>query len=228
MKKESNTPPLDRLFYSAIHDIKEPVRRVQHSMEVLEAMEIPNDLCTNLIHESQKNLTYVYKLVNDLLLYARVHEAYPMTPVHLSEVLEMVLLNLKLLIDESNAYIHYTTLPPVTGNYTQLIRLFQNLIINAIRYNDKDHPEITVEGIKENDGWIIRVSDNGPGIKPVYLDRIFEPFKRLPEGNKIPGNGLGLAICLSIAKNHGGTISVRNSPESGAVFDVFLPDKKSI
>ncbi len=218
-------PELEKLFYSAIHDIKEPVRRVQHSMEVLEALDIPSELCTNLIIESQKNLDYVYKLIEDLLLYARVQQKAPLTPVNLNEVLEMALLNLKLLIDEKNAHIIYENLPSVTGYNMQLIRLFQNLITNAIRYNDKPEPEILISAVSTGYAWKISVKDNGPGIKPEYLTRIFEPFKRLSGKDQVEGNGLGLAICESVVNNHGGDISVFNHPDGGAVFEFSIPKK---
>lgn len=225
-KKELETGPgLEKLFYSAIHDIKEPVRRVQHSMEVLEALDIPNELCTNLIVESQKNLDYVYKLIEDLLLYARVRQKVPLTPVNLNEVLEMALLNLKLLIDEKNARISYENLPSVTGYNMQLIRLFQNLITNAIRYNDKPQPEILISAVFSGNVWKVSVKDNGPGIKSEYLTRIFEPFKRLSGKDQVEGNGLGLAICESVVNNHGGDISVFNHPDGGAVFEFSIPKK---
>ena len=79
-----------------------------------------------------------------------------------------------------------------------------------------------VSAEKNGTGWTVRVSDNGMGIEPQYLEDIFKPFRRL-HGEDLPGSGIGLATCQKIAAGYGGRIWVDSEPGRGSAFFVTLP-----
>jgi PAS domain S-box-containing protein len=114
-------------------------------------------------------------------------------------------------------------LPPVRGDSGQLLQVFLNLIVNAeqaIR-ETRDHGLLRVRLGRAANMLSISFEDDGAGVPPELLHKIFDPFftTKRPGG----GAGLGLTICLAIAKEHGGTIEALNAPGGGAVFRVLLP-----
>ena len=105
-----------------------------------------------------------------------------------------------------------------------MVQLFQNLIGNAIKFTrEGDHPRVHVSARKGDRTWIFSVRDNGIGIEPEYLDRIFQIFHRLHEVGKYPGTGIGLAVCKKIVERHGGQIWVESEPGKGTSFFFTLP-----
>ena len=89
---------------------------------------------------------------------------------------------------------------------TPLIQLLQNLIGNAIKYRSENPPRIHISAVKGPSEWTFSVADNGLGIDPKYATEIFRVFKRLHWRSKIPGTGIGLAICEKIVERYGGHI----------------------
>jgi signal transduction histidine kinase len=110
----------------------------------------------------------------------------------------------------------------VMGDSDGLIRLFVNLIDNAIKYTD--HGVITVLAQAQDDHWLnVRVSDTGAGIAAKHLSQIFERFYRADESRSSEGFGLGLAIARKIALEHGGSIFVESKIAQGTTFVVRFP-----
>jgi signal transduction histidine kinase len=159
-------------------------------------------------------------------------------------VFEAAVSNLKSAIDESKARVTAAGLPVVSGDETQLIQLFQNLISNAINYRGAATPDIRVsarllsgapkekDGEKEagdreggaGKGWLFSVADNGIGIERRYFEKIFQLFQRLhPEDGPYPGTGIGLALCDKIVARHGGRIWVESEPGKGSTFFFTIP-----
>jgi signal transduction histidine kinase len=108
-------------------------------------------------------------------------------------------------------------LPFVQGSQIQLLRVFQNLILNAIKYRSEMPVEINVTAEPIGHDWIIKVKDNGIGIAPEYQERVFGLLERL-HGPEIPGAGIGLAICKKIIEAMGGAIWVESEAGSGSIF----------
>jgi chemotaxis family two-component system sensor kinase Cph1 len=105
----------------------------------------------------------------------------------------------------------------VKAEFTQLVRLFENLIGNAVKYRRDVVPEIHVSATRHDDEWLFCVSDNGAGFNPVYADRIFGIFQRL-HGSDKPGSGVGLAVCRKIVERYGGRIWAESEPGVGSRF----------
>jgi light-regulated signal transduction histidine kinase (bacteriophytochrome) len=164
------------------------------------------------------------RLINDLLSYSRVGtRGKPPAPVSADLALDRALENLKLVLEENQAEVKREPLPVVTVDDVQLIQVFQNLIANAIKFHGDEPPRIRIAAEARDKEWVFSVRDNGIGIDPQYLDRIFIIFQRLHERGKYPGTGIGLAICKKIVQRHGGRIWVESEPGKGSTFFFSLP-----
>jgi signal transduction histidine kinase len=109
----------------------------------------------------------------------------------------------------------------LTGDGDALIRLFVNLLGNAIKYTRQG--QITVDARSQPDGIVeITITDTGIGIEPEHLAHIFDRFYRVDKSRTTSGTGLGLEIALSVAESHGGTIKVESEVNQGTVFTVYL------
>ncbi len=130
---------------------------------------------------------------------------------------------LKTSIEECDAIVTHDPLPQIPADQGQMVRLFQNLVSNALKYR-KAHirPEVHVAAREEGSVWILSVKDNGVGFDPQESARIFMPFTRLHGQSEIPGTGVGLAICRRIVENHGGRIWAESKDGEGANF-LFHP-----
>jgi hypothetical protein len=169
-------------------------------------------------------------LIRDLLQFSQIEsrssEQFVVTNSEAS--LNEAIANLKTSIDESAAIIHYNSLPHIKADPLQLTRLFQNLIINSIKYRNPDEsPVIRISACLNNRDWQFSVQDNGIGIDPQYAEKVFGIFKRL-HGRDNPGTGIGLAICKKIVTRHGGRIWVASQSGAGATFNFTLPDPDSL
>ena len=112
-------------------------------------------------------------------------------------------------------------MPVVHGNELHLVRLFQNLIGNAVKHRGTDPPEIHVTAVRRGPDWVIKVEDQGISIAPEHQARIFLPFVRLATRD-VPGTGLGLAVCQRIMEGLGGTIWVESEPGAGSTFSFSI------
>jgi light-regulated signal transduction histidine kinase (bacteriophytochrome) len=169
------------------------------------------------------------RMIRDLLDYSSVDADHRrvMEPTSCDTALDFALENLEATIAESGAEIRREALPSVKGEITQLVRLFQNLIGNSIRYRQPDRQiRISVSAAQVGNEWVFSVADNGAGIDPQYAERVFGIFKRL-HGRDNPGTGMGLAICRKIVAFHGGRIWVESTEGEGATFLFTIPCERS-
>ncbi len=119
-------------------------------------------------------------------------------------------------------------LPKLTINGPQIQQVLTNFLVNArdalsgIGREDKIIEVITAERTVNGKRWaVLSVRDNGSGIAPENLSKIFTPFFTSKEATK--GTGLGLSVCLGIAESHQGTIEVDSKPGEGSTFSLVLP-----
>jgi light-regulated signal transduction histidine kinase (bacteriophytochrome) len=141
------------------------------------------------------------------------------------EIVRIALLNLQAAIDESQASveINISDCPDVIADQSQIIRVFQNIIGNSIKYRRSGFPPRIQIECSDLGGMVeFRIGDNGIGISPEFYDRIFGLFQRLHTRQAIEGNGIGLAVCKKIIERHRGNIFVEAVPGSGATFKFTL------
>lgn len=224
--RETNAD-LERFAYIASHDLREPLRTITGFSNLLQrryGSELDQDAkeFIELMVDAAKRAEV---LIGDLLQYSRVGTAgKPFEPTDCNAVLDDVLANLHFIIESETVAIERATLPVVMGDASQLSRVFQNLIENAIKFRAKDRPvRIEVDACEEDGMWHFAVRDNGIGIEPDELDHVFELFRRV-HGRKYPGTGMGLAICKRIIERHGGTIWAESQVGKGTAFHFTLPN----
>jgi chemotaxis family two-component system sensor kinase Cph1 len=115
-------------------------------------------------------------------------------------------------------------LPRGLADETQLMQVFQSLLANALKFRADRPPRITVRAERQGDAWTFAVADNGIGIEPQYLERIFGLGERLHAITQYPGNGIGLATCEKIVQCHGGRIwAASPGLDQGSTFSFTLP-----
>ncbi|MBV8549179.1 MAG: PAS domain S-box protein [Alphaproteobacteria bacterium] len=218
---ESNTK-LERFAYIASHDMLEPIRMITNFSAL-----IKSDYESLLDEEGKEYLDVVINsggrlkdMVDDLLAYSRLEsDNTQMRDFDGQELVSGLLGNLRRLIEERGVEITCDQFPTLYGNPVQLLRLLQNLVANGIKYQPENNvPRIHMGIQDQGDVWQLSVTDNGMGIKPEYLEQVFEPFRRLHSWDQIQGVGLGLSICKKIAENHSGRIWATSTPGRGSVF----------
>lgn len=110
----------------------------------------------------------------------------------------------------------------IQADPTRLAQVFENIIVNAVKYASGS--SIMIEQTTQGDQVIVRLIDQGPGIAPEHLDKIFQRFYRAPTKNKAAsGSGLGLYICHKIIEAHDGEIKAESTLGEGTTFIIFLP-----
>ena len=111
----------------------------------------------------------------------------------------------------------------IKGNTKLLMRCFENLFDNAVKYCCNEHPVVEVNCRRDEHNLVLIVHDNGAGIPEAEQKNIFEPFYRSDKNRNRPGFGLGLSSAKSIVELHGGEISCFNHPDGGAVMMITIP-----
>jgi PAS domain S-box-containing protein len=217
---------LEHFAYIASHDLREPLRMITSFLQLLERRykdQLDQD-ANDFIGYAVEGAKRLNEMINDLLEYSKLTSREPiLVPLNLEKVLDDVLINLVIYTEEKNAIIDYDPLPTVNGDEKLLIILLQNLIANGIKYNDKKPPKIHISSKKEDDKYIISVKDNGIGIKPEHLERIFTIFQRLHGVEEYEGTGIGLAIAQKIVHAHHGEIWVESELGKGSTFYFTIP-----
>lgn len=217
---------LREFAYVVSHDLREPLRTIG-SFTTLLARRFPNDLD----NQSREYINFIVKgtkhmslLLDGLLSYAKVSntESLALEPLNLNTLVGNVLEILDAEIEDTQADIQVDELPVVNGNRALLSQLFQNLVANAMKFNDKPEKKVWVRYQDQGDMHQITVEDNGIGIDEAFKSKVFQIFHRL-EKNKYKGTGLGLAICQKIVARHRGKIELESVLGEGTRFLVYLP-----
>jgi PAS domain S-box-containing protein len=213
---------LEQFAYVASHDLREPLRTVSLYTQLLAAQ-----YGQSLDGDAGRFMRYITEganrmecMIRDILDFSRLEARQGERFVRTSceAALEEALANLCSPIEEAGAVIERGPLPFVYGDPVQIIRLFQNLIVNSVKYRSPERPpNIAVQAAPGVSQWTFSVIDNGIGIEPQYAEKVFGIFKRLQSRDN-SGTGMGLAICRKIVSRHGGRIWVESTPGGGATF----------
>jgi signal transduction histidine kinase len=221
---------LEQFAYVASHDLQEPLRKVTSFCQLIEKRygDKLDERGVEYIAFAVDGAKRMQVLINDLLTFSRVGRLNSaQSVVDLDDSLDAALGNLTVATDESEAEILRPAegLPEVLGDPTLLTMLWQNLIGNAMKFRRQDvAPRIVVECRRDTDDqWLLTLSDNGIGISPEFVDKVFVIFQRLHGRDTYGGTGIGLALCKKIVEHHGGTIWIDTDYTGGTRFCFTLP-----
>ncbi len=211
---------------NAAHELRTPLALMQVQLDLYNSTEHPgNDECTGhtiaMITEQNERLSKMVKTLLDMSeLRITVRDEKIMVDALVEEVLE----DLEPLAAEKNVELIGKCNPvTMTGSDILIYRLVYNLVENAIKYN---HPEgkVTVTACQKEKKVILSIADTGSGIPGELRERVFEPFFRVDKSRsrELGGVGLGLALVHEIVKAHDGSISIKDNPSGGTVFEVVF------
>jgi signal transduction histidine kinase len=223
----SNTD-LQQFAYAASHDLQEPLRVIAGFVKLLEKgyKGRLDEKADEFIKYALGGVGRMQVLINDLLEYSKVGtKGLSMRPTDCFFVVDKAVCDLWAAIEESGASVTCDELPTVMADVSQMSRLFQNLISNAIKFRGIEPVRVHISSRKEEGEWVFSVRDNGIGIDPGQAERIFVMFKRLHTKEEYPGTGIGLAICKRIVERHGGRIWVESGQGRGSTFYFTIPDR---
>jgi PAS domain S-box-containing protein len=219
---------LDEFAYVASHDLKEPLRTMWSFTDRLgkrlagQIDAAGADAIDRIINGARR----MERLIEDLYFYARVGREGTKDLTDCNRLFEQARENLREAIRDSQAEVTADPLPVVEGVETQLLRVFQNLIHNAIKFRGAGPIRVHVSAERRQEEWLFRVRDTGIGIEPQDLGKLFKKIgqeARLHGRSKYPGTGFGLAICKKIVERLGGRIGVESQAGVGSTFLFTLP-----
>jgi PAS domain S-box-containing protein len=216
---------LDQFAYVASHDLKAPLRSVQHladwiAQDAAEQLPAPSKVHLEKLQSRVKRMD---ALLDDLLHYSRaVRERHLPEEVDIGALVREVVewhgppAGFVVSIDDP--------LPALTTERVALATILRNLIGNAVKHHDRPHQgKVHVAVRQSNDSVVFSVADNGPGIDPTFHRRIFDMFQTLQPRDQVEGSGIGLTVVKNLVETRGGKIWLESSVGHGATFYFSWP-----
>ncbi len=228
------------------HDLRAPLAAIREAIALLAdtAAQRLEEKQRRFLMIAQEEVDRLNRMIDNLIEVSRMEAGkveLNLRAVDLNDIINISLESMALLINKKNLKVVRRIpprLPPVAGDPDRLLRVFNNLLDNAIKYSpdsgtiqieidfvDPEAPVLSEPGILANTRYLkVTITDEGPGIPTEFLDRIFGKFERVePHGS---GSGLGLAIVHSIVELHHGKVWARSTIGEGASFSFILPVKE--
>jgi len=228
------------------HNLQEPLRKLRVFSNIISKASAENDLVKvkSFAEKLNQNARQFSMMIQDLSEFSNLDQ-HPeaLEEVNLNQVVNDVIQQVDKQVKFSDALIKVDTLPAIRGITLQLEQFFYHLITNALKFSRNDEAphihisagEVTKPATAPFDQTSIdvkyfelRIADNGVGIEPALLEKIFDIFSRLDFDPEIPGGGIGLAYCRKIIRNHNGMITARSQPGQGTTFLVYIPVSRII
>ena len=228
---QKSNADLEQFAYSVSHDLRQPLRMVTGHLQLVE-----KHLDAVLDNDDRENMNFALQgakrmdaMIVSLLEYSRVGRKSAPKSKHPSRTaLDNALFFLEPARQEAHAQITISgEWPEIIASQDEMTRLFLNLTANAIKYrNEEKPPVIHIQSHLENGIWRVAISDNGVGIIPSQIHRLFQFFSRLQSRAKFEGTGMGLALCRKIVEHHEGRIWAESEGEGkGSRFSFEIPIK---
>jgi PAS domain S-box-containing protein len=208
------------------HDLRSPLATLSGFLELL-AHRYEDRLDAQgvqILQVARRVSMQLAETVEGLLQLAQVgQDELTHEVVDTGEILEAVIESIGAALTTSEADLRVAPLPKVRGDRAQLRLLFQNLLLNAVKFRAPARPlVVTIDAEHAPPWWRFTVADTGRGVAPTDREVIFETFGRTQDGHKVEGSGIGLATCKRIVERHGGSIGVE-AADPGACFWFTLP-----
>ena len=224
LELERKNKEIEQFAYAASHDLQEPLRSISNFSTLLaEKLEgNPN----KEIHEYMKRIiggaSRMSNLIFALLEYSRIGKEMSKTTTDCDKLVHEILSDLRIIINESAAEIQVEKLPLI--NCFDLKSVFQNLILNAIKFKNQGVPPVINISVSDTGkDFLFLIKDNGIGIEKEYYNRIFVIFQRLHLRTEYAGTGIGLSLSKKIIELHGGEIWVESELGKGSSFYFTIP-----
>lgn len=213
---------------NASHELKTPLAVIRTNLDsaLLDA-HIPKNELDEYIHQSIASLTFMDKLIEDLLLLSLLEKQLKMNTIDLNKVVKNTVNQLKIVAREKKIGLvveQDRKKNKLEGNEVLMQRAIMNIVENAIKYSPKGS-KVRIITKREKERIIISISDQGAGIDKKDQAHIFERFYRVDKSRsrKSGGSGLGLAIVKKIIEMHGGIITLESSKGKGSTFKINMP-----
>lgn len=218
---EAKNQEIEQLTYIASHDLQEPLKTIINFGNLLMRME-----ADKLSPDGTQALTYMLEstsrmseLITAILSYSKIGQTTQKKEVDCNRLLNEVLADMDALIKEKQALINIEKLPVLFAHPVELKLLFQNLISNALKFQQVGNiPKVDVSFTQNDHAYTFTVSDNGIGIDSKHYHKLFAIFQQLNNRNEYSGIGIGLAHCKKIVELHGGKIWLESEVGKGTKF----------
>jgi PAS domain S-box-containing protein len=217
---------LQEFTHVTSHDLQEPLRKIQTFCDLIQTRSAGvldssgQDYLLRVISSARR----MRQLLSDLLQLSRLSgKTEKFRKTDLGKIAHEAVDLFEEELKKSNGIVRIDSMPVIDAEETQMLRLFQNLIGNAVKYRDEKNPLINISSRHDRETCEIFIKDNGIGFEQEYAERIFKPFQRLHDRKEYEGTGMGLAICRKIVERHGGNIRAESEPGKGSTFIITLP-----
>jgi signal transduction histidine kinase len=218
---------LEQFAYVASHDLQEPLRKVASFCQLLQRRYAGqlDERADQYIAFAVDGAQRMQRLINDLLAFSRIGR---LTTGFTEVDLNAVMVDVAAQTDSARQYaggeLTWSELPVVQGEEVLLTNLLTNLVSNSLKFRRPDiAPRVRILARRIGDDWEISCEDNGIGIEPEFVEKVFVIFQRLHSKDAYPGTGIGLAIVKKIVEYHGGRIRVDSEAGAGTAIRFTLP-----
>jgi light-regulated signal transduction histidine kinase (bacteriophytochrome) len=229
IKLEHSNEELEAFSYSISHDLRAPLRAIKGFSEYL-AEDFPEKLGETgkrFIYTIRENAIKMDKLISDTLNLSLVSKSgLKRTRVDMEQIVGEIYSEMTTEQEKKAFRFIVHPMPPVFGDASQIKRIWQNLIGNALKYSSNSASKVIEIGSQnQNNETVFYIRDEGAGFSQNQKNKIFGVFFRLHREEEFPGTGVGLAIVERIVKKHGGKVWARGKINQGATFFFTIPQK---
>jgi signal transduction histidine kinase len=218
---------LEQFAYVASHDLQEPLRKVASFCQLLQRRYSGqlDERADQYIYFAVDGAQRMQRLINDLLAFSRIGRITSgFADVDLNRTITEVVGQREGMLEYAGGEVTWDELPVVRGEEPLLTALLGNLVGNSLKFRRPNvPPKVHVGCRRVGEEWEVSCADNGIGIDPEYVDKVFVIFQRLHAKDAYPGTGIGLSICKKIVEYHGGRIWIDTERREGTLIMFTLP-----
>jgi len=222
----SNAESIKHFAYCVSHDLKSPITGINGLIRLLSRQyrEILDEKGKKYLDQVIKASEQALKLIEEVNIYIKTREMpLDFESINPKDIIRTVRDEFGALLSVRQiSFREPEIIPEVRADALSILRVFRNLVDNALKYGGRDLTEISIGYRESEDFCIFLVSDDGVGIKSQDQEKIFAAFQREETSRGVEGTGLGLAIVREIAEKHRGKVRVEPGPTRGTVFSVYI------